>query len=66
LVTFETERGKVAPAKWEKNAEAPGGRGRQARRRTLAKGTGICKTAKLAGLGTGTVHKLKRQMRAVN
>jgi DNA invertase Pin-like site-specific DNA recombinase len=28
----------------------------------LAKGTGILKTAKLAGLGTGTVHKLKREM----
>jgi DNA invertase Pin-like site-specific DNA recombinase len=33
-------------------------------RRELAKGTGIIKTAKLTGLGTGTVHKLKRQMEA--
>ena len=31
-------------------------------RRELAKGTRICKTAKLTGLGTGTVHKLRRQM----
>ena len=31
-------------------------------RHELAKGTGIGKTAKLTGLGTGTVHKLKREM----
>ena len=29
-------------------------------RRELAKGTGICKMAKLTGLGTGTVHKLRQ------
>jgi DNA invertase Pin-like site-specific DNA recombinase len=34
-------------------------------RRELAKGMGICKTAKLTGLGTGTVHKLRRGMGAV-
>jgi hypothetical protein len=28
----------------------------------LEKGTGIGKTARLVGVGTGTVHKLKRQM----
>ena len=28
----------------------------------LAEGTGIGKTARLTGLGTGTVHKLKREM----
>ena len=33
-------------------------------RRELANGTGIVKTAKLTGLGTGTVHKLKRQIEA--
>jgi len=33
-------------------------------RRELANGTGICKTAKLTGLGTGTVHKLKWQIEA--
>jgi hypothetical protein len=37
-----------------------------AARRELAKDTGICKTAKLTGLGTGTVHKLRRQMAAAN
>ena len=31
-------------------------------RRELAKGTGIGKTARLTGLGTGTVHRLKREM----
>ena len=31
-------------------------------RQELAKGTGIIKTAKLTGLGTGTVHKLRREM----
>jgi DNA invertase Pin-like site-specific DNA recombinase len=31
-------------------------------RRELAKGTGIAKTARLVGLGTGTVHKLKREL----
>src|SRR5215813_9518529 len=34
-------------------------------RQESAKGTGICKTAKLTGLGTGTVHKLRREMLAV-
>jgi hypothetical protein len=34
-------------------------------RRELTQGTGICKTAKLTGLGTGTVHKLRREMRTV-
>jgi len=33
-------------------------------RTELAKGVGIAKTAKLTGLGTGTVHKLKRAMLA--
>jgi DNA invertase Pin-like site-specific DNA recombinase len=31
----------------------------------LAKGTGIAKTARLVGLGTGTVHNLKREMAKV-
>jgi DNA invertase Pin-like site-specific DNA recombinase len=31
-------------------------------RQELAKGAGIGKTARLTGLGTGTVHKLKREM----
>jgi hypothetical protein len=33
-------------------------------RQELAKGTGIIKTAKLTGLGTGAVHKLRREMGA--
>ena len=33
--------------------------------KNLVTGTGIIKTAKLTGLGTGTVHKLKRGMGAV-
>ena len=33
-------------------------------RRELAKGLGIGKTARLTGLGVGTVHKLKREMAA--
>jgi len=46
--------GRPAPAQ-EKLAAA---------RAELAKGTGIIKTAKLIGLGTGTVHQLKREMAA--
>ena len=34
----------------------------EAARAELAKGTGIGKTARLIGLGTGTVHRLKREM----
>jgi DNA invertase Pin-like site-specific DNA recombinase len=32
--------------------------------RQLRKGTGILKVAKLVGLGTGTVHRIKREMGA--
>lgn len=35
----------------------------KAARAELAKGSGILKVAKLIGLGTGTVHKLAREMR---
>jgi 2-polyprenyl-6-methoxyphenol hydroxylase-like FAD-dependent oxidoreductase len=31
-------------------------------RQELAKGTGIAKTARLVGLGTGTLHRVKRLM----
>jgi hypothetical protein len=34
-------------------------------RRAITKGMGIIKTAKLTGLDTGTVHKLKQGMGAV-
>jgi DNA invertase Pin-like site-specific DNA recombinase len=37
----------------------------EAARQEHAKGTGIGKTARLTGLGTGTVHKLAREMRAM-
>jgi DNA invertase Pin-like site-specific DNA recombinase len=33
-------------------------------RRELRKGTGILKVAKMVGLGTGTVHRIKREMNA--
>lgn len=33
-------------------------------RQELARGTGIAKAARLTGLGTGTVHKLKREIAA--
>ena len=33
-------------------------------RQELANGTGVLKTAKLVGLGTGTVQRLKRTMAA--
>jgi len=36
----------------------------EAARLELAKGTGIIKTAKLIGLGVGTVHRLKREIGA--
>ena len=36
---------------------------RKAQRR-LRKGIGILKVAKLVGLGTGTVHRIKREMDA--
>ena len=33
-------------------------------RALLAQGTGILKVAKALGLGTGTVHRIKREMAA--
>jgi DNA invertase Pin-like site-specific DNA recombinase len=36
----------------------------EAARKHLMSGLGILKTAKLVGLGTGTVHKIKREMSA--
>jgi DNA invertase Pin-like site-specific DNA recombinase len=33
-------------------------------RKELAKGTGVLKTAKLVGIGTGTVQRIKREMTA--
>ena len=34
-------------------------------KKLLAQGAGILKMAKMVGLGTGTVHKLKREMAGV-
>jgi hypothetical protein len=33
-------------------------------RKELAKGTGVLKTAKLVGIGTGTMQRIKREMAA--
>src|SRR5215475_5000892 len=41
---------------------APEAKKLEAARQELAKGTGIIKTAKLTGLGVGTVHRLKREI----
>jgi DNA invertase Pin-like site-specific DNA recombinase len=56
---FTTKAGKI-----RKRLGRPGGEPEKLEkaRIELAKGTGIMKTAKLFGLGTGTVHKLKREM----
>jgi DNA invertase Pin-like site-specific DNA recombinase len=42
-----------------------GGKVEERVRAELAKGTGILKTAKLIGLGSGTVQRIKRQMASV-
>ena len=57
--TFTSKAGKVRT-----RLGRPGAKPDQidAARAELAKGTGIGKTARLIGLGTGTVHKLKREM----
>jgi DNA invertase Pin-like site-specific DNA recombinase len=39
-------------------------RDEQCARKELAKGTGVLKTAKLVGIGTGTVQRIKREMAA--
>ena len=58
---FVSKAGKVRKRLGRPGAEADKlGRARL----ELAKGTGIIKTAKLTWLGTGTVHKLKRQIEA--
>jgi DNA invertase Pin-like site-specific DNA recombinase len=55
---FVSKAGKVRNRLGRPGAEAD----KLLARRELAKGTGICKTAKRKSLGTGTVHKLRRQM----
>jgi hypothetical protein len=57
---FETKRGKVRT-----RLGRPGAKPEkiEAARKHLEAGAGIGKTARLTGLGTGTVHKLAREMR---
>ena len=56
---FKTKRGKVLKRLGRPNADA---KKIAAARRELANGSGILKTAKLTGLGTGTVQRLKATM----
>src|SRR5262245_31156364 len=58
---FETRRG-VVRTKLGRPGAAP--EKIELARRELAKGTGIIKTAKLFGLGVGTVHRLRREQLA--
>jgi DNA invertase Pin-like site-specific DNA recombinase len=39
-----------------------GAREEERARKELAKGTGVLKTAKLLGIGTGTIQRIKREM----
>jgi hypothetical protein len=56
---FVSKAGKVRKRLGRPGAEA---QKLELARQELARGTGIGKTARLLGLGTGTVHKLKREM----
>src|SRR5215813_3421336 len=56
---FETRRGVVRTKLGRPGAEPDK---LEAAREELTKGTGIIKTAKLTGLGVGTVHRLKREI----
>ena len=56
---FETRRGVVRTKLGRPGAEPAKV---EAAREELTKGTGIIKTAKLTGLGVGTVHRLKREI----
>jgi DNA invertase Pin-like site-specific DNA recombinase len=56
---FETRRGVIRTKLGRPGAEPEK---IELARRELAKGTGIVKTAKLIGLGVGTVHRLKREV----
>jgi len=53
---FISKAGKLRKRRGRHNADP---KKREAARRELAKGTGVLKTAKLVGLGTGTVQRLK-------
>ena len=54
---FRSKAGKIRKRLGRPNADP---KKIEAARRELAKGTGVLKTAKLVGLGTGTVQRLKR------
>ena len=56
---FETRRGVIRTKLGRPGAEPEK---IELARRELAKGTGIIKTAKLVGLGVGTVHRLRKEM----
>jgi len=56
---FVSKAGKVRKRLGQPGAEA---HKLELARQELARGTGIGKTARMLGLGTGTVHKLKREM----
>ena len=60
---FTSKAGKVRKRLGRPNADA---KKLAAARLHLAAGTGIIKTAKLTGLGTGTVQKLKREVAATS
>jgi len=60
---FTSKAGKVRKRLGRPNADA---KKLAAARLQLAAGTGIIKTAKLTGLGTGTVQKLKREVAATS
>jgi DNA invertase Pin-like site-specific DNA recombinase len=56
---FKSKAGKIRKRLGRPNADP---RKMEAARRELANGTGVLKTAKLVGLGTGTVQRLKREI----
>ena len=56
---FTSNAGKVRTRVGRPNADT---KKLEAARRELAKGTGVLKTAKLVGLGTGAVQRLKRAL----
>ena len=56
---FKSKAGKIRKRLGRPNADP---KKLEAARRELASGTGVLKTAKLVGLGTGTVQRLKREI----
>jgi hypothetical protein len=55
---FRSKAGKIRKRLGRPNADPK----LEAARRELACGTGVLKTARLVGLGTGTVQRLKREI----